>query len=341
MIDKSIDKSNMYQVLKKFPEQLTKAIEFAKDVKNTGPINKIVIAGMGGSALPGDILKIYLSDTTTRQASFPVELSREYSLTTTVDQNTLVFVSSFSGNTEETIASLDEALEKKAKIVIVTAGGKLEELSKKYNIPMVKIIKESPTFQPRAATGYFFGIFVSVLANSGIIKDRSNELIELRNFLAKINFEDNAIELAQKLVDHIPIIYTTTKYESCVARIIKIKFNENSKVQAFFNVFPELNHNEMVGWTNIKGKYHFLIIEDVEDDERNKKRMQIFKEILREKNLDFTSLTMQGNTILEKIFSTLYLFDFVSYYLALAYKVDPTPVDIVEGFKQALVVCQV
>ncbi|MDI6736092.1 MAG: bifunctional phosphoglucose/phosphomannose isomerase [bacterium] len=334
MIDKGMDKSNMYQALRNFPEQLTKAVEFANDIKIAGPINKIVISGMGGSALPGDILKTYLSDT-----NLTVEISREYFLTTPVDQNTLVFVSSFSGNTEETLASLDEALKKKAKIVIITAGGKLEELSRKYNIPMVKIIKESPSFQPRAASGYFFGIFVTILANSGIIKDRGNELVELKNFLAGVDFENNAVELAQKLVNHVPIIYTTTKYESCVARIIKIKFNENSKMQAFFNVFPELNHNEMVGWTNIKnikGKYHFLIIEDVEDDERNKKRMQVFKNILKEKNLDWTSIPMQGDTLLTKIFSTLYLFDFVSYYLALAYGVDPTPVDMVEEFKKAL-----
>ncbi|MEW6096066.1 MAG: bifunctional phosphoglucose/phosphomannose isomerase [bacterium] len=331
MINKSIDKSNMYQAIKNFPDQFIKAIELANEVKVTDSINKIVITGMGGSALPGDILKTYLNKIT-----IPIEISRSYSISTHIDSSTLVFASSFSGNTEETISSLYEALDKKAKILIVCAGGKLEELADKYNLPMVKIIKESKNFQPRFATGYFFGIFVNVLNNSGIISDRREELIEISKFLRQLEFEKEAEVLASKLVDLIPIIYTSNIYEDSVARIIKIKFNENSKVQAFYNAFPELNHNEMVGFTNVKGNYHFLMIEDVDDHPRNKKRMQIFKNILTEKKLDFTTIPMQGNTILAKIFSTLYFFDFVSYFLALEYGVDPTPVDMVEGFKKAL-----
>lgn len=328
MVDKSIDKSNMYEGLKNFPDQFTKAIEFAKDVKVTGPINKIVITGMGGSALPGDVIKTYLN--------IPIEISRSYSITTPIDSNTLVFASSFSGNTEETISSFYEALNKKAKIIIVSAGGKLNELADEYHLPMVKIIKESKNFQPRFATGYFFGIFVKVLSNCGIISDRQKELIELSKFLKQLEFEKDAQILASNLIDSIPIIYTSDSYEFSVARIIKIKFNENSKVQAFYNTFPELNHNEMVGFTNIKGNYYFLMIEDANDHERNKKRMEIFKDILKEKNLNFTSIPMQGNTLLDKIFSTLYFFDFVSYYLALEYGVDPTPVEMVEGFKKTL-----
>jgi glucose/mannose-6-phosphate isomerase len=326
-----IDKSNMYQAIKNFPDQFIKAIEFANGVKVTGQINKIVITGMGGSALPGDVVKTYLDDITT-----PIEISRSYSITTPIDTDTLVFASSFSGNTEETISSFYDALNKNAKIIVVSAGGKLEELANEYNLPMVKIIKESKNFQPRFATGYFFGIFIKVLSNCEVISDREKELIELSKFLKQLDVEKDAKILASKLIDSIPIIYTSNIYEFSVARIIKIKFNENSKIQAFFNAFPELNHNEMVGFTNIKGNYHFLMIEDADDHPRNKKRMQIFKDILKEKKLNFTTIPMQGNTPLAKIFSTLYLFDFVSYFLALEYKVDPTPVDMVEEFKKAL-----
>lgn len=331
MIDKSIDKSNMYQAIKNFPDQFIKSIEFAKEVKVPLPINKIVVTGMGGSALPGDILKTYLKDVT-----MPIEIVRDYSITTPIDSQTLVLVSSFSGNTEETISACKEALKKKAKIIIVSAGGKLEEMANKDNLPMIKIIKESTNFQPRFATGYFFGVFIQVLSNCGIISDRQKELIELSNFLKKLDFEKEAEMLASNLVDSIPIIYTSNRYEFSVARIIKIKFNENSKIQAFYNAFPELNHNEMVGFTNIKGNYHFLMIEDADDHPRNKKRMQIFKEILKEKKLNFTTIPMIGKTILSKIFSTLFFFDFISYYLALAYQVDPTPVEMVENFKKAL-----
>ncbi|MDI6703871.1 MAG: bifunctional phosphoglucose/phosphomannose isomerase [bacterium] len=331
MSDKGIDRSNMYQALRDFPKQFEKSIEFAKDIKIEGKIDKIVITGMGGSAFPGDILKTYLND-----IDIPIELSRNYSITTPVDQNTLLFASSFSGNTEETIASFYDALEKGCKIVVVTSGGKLEELSKKHNIPMSRIIKESENFQPRWSVGYFFGIFVSVLVNSGIITDREKELRDLGRFLGQLNLEEKAKELTKDLVDHILIIYTSDIYERSLARIIKIKFNENSKIQAFFNAFPEMNHNEMVGFTNIKGNYYFIIVEDPDEHPRIKKRVQIFKDILKEKGLNFYSMDMQGSSILEKIFSTIYFFDFVSYYLALEYGVDPTPVEMVEDLKKRL-----
>lgn len=329
MLNQEVDRSNMRQSIVNFPGQFKRALPLCQGMGIDGKVDKVVISGMGGSAFPGDILKLYLPD-------LPIEVSREYVITCPINQNSLVFISSFSGNTEETISSLYDALKKQAHIVIVTSGGKLEELSQEYHLPLVKITKESPIFQPRAATGYFFAIFVQFLSQVGLIENKSEELIALGDFLAGLELENEAKNLAKKLVDYIPIVYTSSRYENSVARVVKIKFNENSKVQSFYNAFPELNHNEMVGFTNIKGNYHFIIIEDKDDYERNKKRMHIFKSILSDKGLPFISLTMQGDSCLDKVFSTLYLFDFVSYYLALAYQVDPTPVDMVENFKEAM-----
>ncbi|MFH1096168.1 MAG: bifunctional phosphoglucose/phosphomannose isomerase [Candidatus Desantisbacteria bacterium] len=327
-----LDKSNMLESIRKFPGQFKKSMSFADGVRVEGKVNKIVVAGMGGSAFPGDILKAYLAGT-----NIPVEVCRGYSITTMIDENTLVFISSFSGNTEETISALYDAMEKKAKIVIVTAGGRLEELSKEYNLPIAKIVKEFPTFQPRAATGYFIGIFIGVLSNSGVISDKKADLIEVGNFLAKCEFEEKAKSLAKQLVDRIPIVYSHDFYEKSLAMIVKIKFNENSKVQAFYNSFPELNHNEMVGFTLVKGNYHFIILDDPDGYERIKKRIQIFSDYMRQKDLPVSIIPMQGDNILGKIFSTIYFFEFVSYYLALEYGIDPTPVDMVEDFKKELV----
>jgi glucose/mannose-6-phosphate isomerase len=326
-----IDKSNMIESIRRFPKQFEKSIEFAGDICVKEDISKVIIAGMGGSAFPGDILKTYLQD-----GNILVNVCRNYTLTTDVDDHTLVFISSFSGNTEETISSFYDAMIKGAKIVIVTAGGKLEELSKKYDIPMVKIVKEFSTFQPRAATGYFVGIFISVLANSGVIDNGKKDLINVGKFLSNLDIEQEAKQLAEKLVDYIPIIYTEEKYEKALARVIKIKFNENSKIQAFYNSFPELNHNEMVGFTNIKGKYYFIILKDPTGNERIKKRMEIFSNIMQDMGLPITIIEMQGRDILSKIFSGIYFFEFVSYYLALKYNIDPTPVEMVEDFKKAL-----
>lgn len=326
-----IDKSNMLESIKRFPGQFEKSIGFADGIMVKGKINKVVVAGMGGSAFPGDILKAYLSDT-----NIPIEVCRGYSICTPIDENSLVFISSFSGNTEETISSLHDAIEKKSQVVIVTAGGRLEELSKEHNLPIAKIIKEFPTFQPRAATGYFIGIFVSVLSNSGIISEQKTNLIELGNFLSKCKLEEDAKQLAKQMIDSIPIIYTHDFYEMALARVVKIKFNENSKVQAFYGSFPELNHNEMIGFTNIKGKYHFIILDDPHGHERIKKRIQIFSSLMRDNGLPVSIIEMQGNDVLSKIFSSIYFFEYVSYYLALEYGIDPTPVDMVEDFKRAL-----
>ncbi|MDI6780692.1 MAG: bifunctional phosphoglucose/phosphomannose isomerase [bacterium] len=326
-----IDKSNMLESIKRFPGQFEKSIEFADGVRVEGKINKVVIAGMGGSAFPGDILKAYLSDT-----NVPVEVCRGYSITTPIDAGSLVFISSFSGNTEETISSLHDAMEKKAQVVIVTAGGQLEELSREYNLPIAKIIKEFPTFQPRAATGYFMGIFISVLSNSNVIPEQKADLINLGNFLAGCEFEEEAKQLAKQLIDCIPIVYTHDFYEMPLARVVKIKFNENSKVQAFHNSFPELNHNEMMGFTNIKGKYHFIILDDPQGHERIRKRIQIFGRLMRDNGLPVSIIEMQGDNVLSKIFGSIYFFEYVSYYLALEYGIDPTPVDMVEDFKMAL-----
>ncbi|MBU0700610.1 bifunctional phosphoglucose/phosphomannose isomerase [bacterium] len=326
-----IDKSNMLESIKKFPGQFEKSIRFADGVRVDGKINKVVIAGMGGSAFPGDILAAYLKGT-----NIPVEVCRGYSITTSIDENSLVFVSSFSGNTEETISALHDAREKKAQVVIVTAGGRLEELSREHNLPMAKIVKEFPTFQPRAASGYFMGIFLGVLSNSGVIPNKKADLIEVGNFLAKCEFEEEAKQLAKQLVDCIPVIYTHDFYEMPLARIIKIKFNENSKVQAFFNSFPELNHNEMVGFTNIKAKYHFIVLNDPDGHERITRRIQVFSGLMRDKGLPVSIMEMRGNNVLSKIFGSIYFFEYVSYYLALEYGIDPTPVDMVENFKKAL-----
>ncbi len=328
-----IDKSNMLESIKRFPGQFEKSVEFADKVRVEGKINKVVVSGMGGSAFPGDILKAYLSDSF---SNIPVEVCRGYSITTPIDANSLVFISSFSGNTEETISALYDALEKKAQVVIVTAGGRLEELSREHNLPIAKIIKEFPTFQPRAATGYFIGIFISVLSNSGVIPEQKADLTNLGNFLSKCEFEEEAKQLAKQLVDRIPIVYAHDFYEMPLARIVKIKFNENSKVQAFYNSFPELNHNEMMGFTNIKGKYHFIILDDPQGHERIRKRIQIFCSFMRDKGLPVSVIEMQGNSVLTKIFGSIYFFEYVSYYLALEYGIDPTPVDMVEDFKRTM-----
>ncbi len=326
-----IDKSDMRKVILDFPDQFRKALEFSKDVKVEGEINKIIVTGIGGSTLPGDLVRTYLEG-----FKIPIYVNRDYKLPRPIDEKTLVFVESFSGNTEEPVYAYPDAKANNTKIAIITSNGKLEKTAKEDGVPLVKLIKESPTFQPRSATGYMFAAIINVLINSGIVSERHREEIEiLGGKLKAFDFENQGKDLAKRLKDKIPLIYASNRFKA-LARIWKIKFNENSKVQAFWNYFPELNHNEIVGFTNPQGKFHIIVLRDKEDHPRILERMKITAEILEEKGIKTSFIDLQGNDLLTKIFSTLMLGDWTSYYLALEYSIDPTPVKVIEDLKKKM-----
>ena len=142
-------------------------------------------------------------------------------------------------------------------------------------------------------------------------------------------------DLADKLVDKIPLIYTSDRLKAVAIRW-KSEFNENSKVQSFYNVFPELGHNEIVGYTNLKGNFYVIILKDDGDYIRVKKRMDITKAMIKKKGVYATEIGITGGSLLTRIFSAIYIGDWTSYYLALKYSTDPTPVDVIEELKNAL-----
>lgn len=329
-----IDKSNFRQVILDFPKQFLKALEFAKDKKVEGEFNKVLVCGMGGSAMPGDLIDAYLKS---KKINLPVEVYRGYNLPFSADKKTLVFASSYSGNTEETLACFEEANKKGLKIIGFARGkSKLEKACQESNIPFIEYPDDGPNFQPRCALGYSFTSMISVLMNQGLISNVSDEIKDLAKSLRPEELEEQGKIMAKKIDNLIPIIYSSEKYEKVVPRICKIKINENSKTQAFYNVFPDLNHNEMVGFTRLIGNYHVVIFRDPEDHPQVLKRFEITSKILKEKEIPVTIIKMEGKNALEKIFSSLLLFDWVSYYLAIEGGQDPTPVDMVEDLKRRM-----
>ena len=176
--------------------------------------------------------------------------------------------------------------------------------------------------------------------NSGIVEDRTNEILKLAKNLDPLRLERPGKRLAEKIKGKIPIIYASNKFKA-LSRIWKIKFNENTKIVAFWNYFPELNHNEMVGFTNVKfqipsSKFQVIILRDKLDSPRILKRMRLTALILKKRGIGAKFINLQGKNKLEKIFNSLILSDWVSYYLALQYKIDPTPVKLVEEFKKRM-----
>lgn len=323
-----VDKSDMKGVLENFPQQIREALALAKGIKTDKKIDKIIITGMGGSALPGDILKAYLSD-----YNIPIFVNKDYFLPEFTNSKTLVFIISYSGNTEETIQSYRNALRKGAEIVVITSNGKLGKLCNKQKVNSIIVPKG---VQPRLAYGYLFFSVLGVLQNSGLIDDKTKEIQKTIDTLKKPLFKERAEELAERLVDKIPIIYSSKRLDA-IAYKWKINFNENTKILAFHNVFPELNHNEINGYVNVKGNFHVLLLKDEDDYQRIKKRMSVTKRLIKSKGVPVTEIALSGSCKLAKIFSAIYLGDWTSYFLALRYGTDPTPVEIVEELKKQLV----
>ncbi len=339
-----IDKSNMRQVIIDSAKQLRDGLDLVptdllsrilgedgtKNISIKGNFKNVVVCGIGGSALPVDVLNTIMI------TKIPVYIHRDYDLPPFTNKESLLIFISYSGNTEEVISSINKALSEKISSIGMSSGGQLEELCKKNNIPFVKI---PSGIQPRLATGYLFSALAKVLSNLSIIDDISEEIIKTSADLEKLNpeFENEAKNLSKELIGKIPIVYSSAKFKD-VAKIWKIKFNENSKAPSFYNYFPELNHNEMVGFSMIdeSSNFYFIIIKDKDDHERNQKRMDLFTSLLQKKGPKIHFIEVRGNSMLYKVFSALLLGDWVSYFLALDKKIDPTPVQMVEEFKELL-----
>jgi len=347
-----IDKSNMREVILDFPKQFKignlncENLKFKS--KKLKSFSNIIICGMGGSALPGDVLQ--LTNRNLQTTTLPIIVHRDYGLPKETNKNSLIICISYSGNTEETISAFNEAQKRRIKAFVISSGGKLIEFAKKYKIPFVLV---PSGIQPRCALGYQFSALVKILSDIGVIKNIDKILEKLENILEPQKIEVEGKNLAKKLLGFIPIVYSSNKWK-VVSKIWKIKFNENSKLPSFFNFFPELNHNEMVGigQTQINSakkllKFLFLI-DSKEDHKRNLKRMRTTAKIFKDKGfgvifVDIDRLTRKAKKtdnktlyFFEKLFSSILLGDWVSYYLAIFQKIDPTPVNLVEEFKNKI-----
>ncbi|MDP7115693.1 MAG: bifunctional phosphoglucose/phosphomannose isomerase [Candidatus Woesearchaeota archaeon] len=325
---KEIDKEDMYQVLKDFPLQIQKGWNLAKDVSAKDEFDKVMVSGMGGSCLPGEILKSYLDD-----FSMPIILNKDYSLPAFTNEKTLLFLISYSGNTEETINAFREAQKKLAKIIVISSGGKLKKLAEEQQITYVEVPEG---LQPRFSYGYMFLVVLRILQNCNVIENQDKAVEKTVETLRKDIFKESAEELSEKLVDKIPVIYSSANLRA-VSYKWKINFNENSKIPAFSNVFPELNHNEMNGYVHVSGSYHVIIIKDDSDYVRTRKRMDIFKELVKQRGVEVTEIGLSGPNKLAKLISAIYIGDWVSFFLAMKRKEDPTPVKLIEEFKEKLV----
>ncbi|MCK4384633.1 MAG: bifunctional phosphoglucose/phosphomannose isomerase [candidate division Zixibacteria bacterium] len=342
---KKIDPNGMYDLIYRFPSQFEDALKITQRAKlpnwNTNQIKKIVVAGLGGSAIGGDLVRSYLAE----KLNVPFFISRNYNLPNFVDESTLVFISSYSGNTEETLSAYDDAQKRKAKMIAISSGGKVKEKALQDKITWVNIPKG---FQPRAALGYSFVPILVMLERLGFVQGEKDQIKGTKDFLSsnrskyemelgvEKNFaKKNASELHKKL----PLIYAATDHFDAVSTRWKGQICENAKMLAFSNVFPEFNHNELVGW-KILSEYRddliVVILKDREDHPRIKTRMEIVKGIIEKEGVRVIEAESCGETLLSRIFSLIQLGDFISFYLAILNGEDPTPVKVIDFLKNEL-----
>jgi len=355
-----LDKANMIELLEEFPQKMRDALRLGEEFSiptNFSPTSasnsfsapdsatrnfkNTVVLGMGGSAIGGDLLSDYLAD----ELSIPIVVIRGYDIPKFVDENSLVFSVSYSGNTEETISALKKCLEAKARIIALTSGGKLAVLSQENNFPVIKV---PAGIQPRAAISYLFFPILKALERLGLIKERSSEIEETisilqdlsREYCAKTPSENNlAKKVALSLYQHLPLVYGSEGLLGAVAMRWKTQINENSKWPCFWNVFPELDHNEIVGYeieNNINRQVKIIYLQDKEGLLRVEQRRKITRRIIEDKVAEFIVCPTKGKGKMSRMFSLIFLGDLASYYLAILNQVDPSPVACIEDLKKEL-----
>lgn len=301
-------------------------------------IQNIVLAGMGGSAFPGVFLQSWPG------TKVPFEIVRNYNLPTYVGSNTLFISSSYSGNTEETLAALDEAEAKGAQIVVVAAGGKLAERAKAAGHPLYTI---PGGIQPRMSSFYFLAAFIQLLEPLGLVAEGSTaELAATGDWLKEqtatwqptIPTKDNpAKQLALELMGKSVVVYSGPKLFPA-ANKFKICLNENAKNVAWVNQYPEFNHNEFVGWSSHPTEKPYAVVEFRSnlEHERIQRRFEVSERLLSGKRPSPEVVIPQGETLIQQLLWTANFGDFTSLYVALLNGLNPTPVDLVEKLKVSL-----
>lgn len=328
------DPDGLLTIVAESPAQLLHQYELeGPALPSADRIDNVVVAGMGGSALAAETLKVWPG------LSIPLIVCRSYNLPAFVGERTLVIVSSFSGNTEETISALDEAKAKKAVIAVVANGGVLKERALAENLAFAEL---PDCVQPRVASFYSLKAFATILEKAGVISGAATELESAATKLDGLGkqwasdvptAQNPAKQLAEEIMGKTPIIYGGVLFG--VAYKWKISFNENAKNLAWCNQLPEFNHNEFIGWSSHPIEKPFAVVNLLSnfDHERVQKRFVISNKLLSGMRPESIDIQAKGETLLEQIIWTDLFGSMISVYVALLNGINPTPVDLVEKFK--------
>jgi len=342
-IHASVDTKQMYEKIIHFPEQILQAyfevkLHEPKDptLPKRSDIDQLIICGMGGSAISGDIAQTCFSK------DLPITVVKDYKIPYLTEKS-LVVVISYSGNTEESISCFEQAAEVTPHLGAVTSGGRIKELLQESNL-WVELKAGMP---PRSAVGHLFFSLIKILefykiipVQEAVVKKIVASVIKKAGAICLAVEEDKnfAKNSAVKIQGKIPVIYPAAPALFPLAYRWKCQFNENAKYPAFCHTFPEMNHNEIEGWENDVLNTQFLpiFLKRVDEPENYDKRIRAFKQILQKNKIDYLEFFLDGESLMEGIFSLIYLGDMISYYLAVLDNTDPTEIKYIDLLKKEI-----
>jgi glucose/mannose-6-phosphate isomerase len=342
----AVDSHDMLGMTEDFPNQCREGLALgdALDLDQSYRIdyNGIVGLGMGGSAIGSDLLAAIYHD----ELRVPAATVRNYSLPVWVNERTLVFAVSYSGDTEETLSAFAEARERGARVVGITSGGTLAARCKTEGLPCVIVPGGQP---PRASTGFLLMSMLAVVEGLGLVGDQSAARQECLDILSAQSAEmgrhalhlpsdrHRAKELAGLLHGRFPIIYGSTPTMGVVAHRWRTQFSENAKMLAHSNELPEMDHNEIVGWELGRSQLRrrcVVVLMDPHMPARMKLRWDITRDVLG--RIDIHQETARGNSSLARVLSVLYVGDYTTIYLAFLNGVDPFDIAPIFELKKRL-----
>jgi glucose/mannose-6-phosphate isomerase len=323
----------MEKLIQDFTDQLRRAKTIAEKaiISNSSNIQNIVITGLGGSGIGGTIISELVAD----QCPIPILVNKDYFLPKYVNENTLLIVSSYSGNTEETLSALQDAILKKAQIIAITSGGKVRDLAIQHQFDFIEVPGGQP---PRSCIGYSLVQLIKILVSKGFA---DNQLFaDLESAIALLDQENKNIKteaktIAEKLVNKITVIYSLGTCEGAAVRF-RQQINENSKMLCWHHTFPEMNHNELVGWTVKNENLVVVTFHTAFDFDRNKKRYEVCKPIFEKYTAAVIDIVAKGKSRLEQFLYLINIGDWISYEISELRGIDPVEVNIIDHLKKEL-----
>lgn len=340
----AVDKSSMLARVLAMPGHFQEALATAQKNDFHPPAFQptgIVVAGMGGSAISGDVVR----GVTLEELSAPLLVTRSYDLPRWVDANALVVVSSYSGNTEESLSAMAQAQQRGAKMICITSGGEVGARARANGWPVFSL---PPGFPPRSALAHLTVPLLVALHRLQLIGDPAQDIAETSALLEELarswgphaeEHRNLAKTFAAALTERLPVIYAAHGLFEVAAWRWKEQFCENAEILSWHNVFPEMNHNELVGWGQraaLDQTLQAIYLRDREDHPRIQKRMEITRALIEKTGAPVLEAWSRGRSRLARLFSLIFLGDLASVYLAVLCGVDPTPVHKIDLLKKRL-----